>query len=151
MGRTALNSHYLHQGPLKLSEWIDRPAPNDCGALCSFAGTVRNIHENRVVTAIRYHAHEPLAETRLQEIEVEAANRFGAKVLVAHAVGMLKVGDASVVVVAWAAHRAEAFLACRWAIDTIKTSVPIWKEEHFADGEVRFQEGTPLRDVKSSP
>jgi molybdopterin synthase catalytic subunit len=63
---------------------------------------------------------------------------------------MLQVGDASVVVVAWAGHRGQAFDACRWAIDTIKTSVPIWKEEHFADGEVRFQEGTPIGDVKSS-
>jgi molybdopterin synthase catalytic subunit len=129
---------------------MDQPAPSDCGAVTSFAGTVRNIHEGRLVTAIRYHAYVPLAEARLREIEVEGAKRFGAKLVVAHAVGLLKVGDASVVAVAWAAHRGEAFLACRWAIDTIKTSVPIWKEEHFADGEIVFQDGTPLRDVKSA-
>lgn len=126
-------------------------APPHCGAVAAFAGTVRNLHEGRVVTGIRYHAHVPLAEARLQEIEKEAARRFGARVVVAHAIGMLRVGDASVVVIAWSGHRGEAFEACRWAIDTIKTSVPIWKEEHFADGEIRFQDGTPLRDVKASP
>ncbi len=56
-------------------------------------------------------------------------------------------GDASVVVVARAPHRAEAFAACRWAIDTIKQAVPIWKEERYADGDSRFQEGTPLKSV----
>lgn len=141
---------HLKEGPLHLSDWMNLPSPPHCGAVATFAGTVRNIQEGRAVTAIRYHAYAPLAEARLREIETEAASRFGAKVIVAHAVGMLQVGDASVVVIAWAGHRGAAFDACRWAIDTIKTSVPIWKEEHFADGEVRFQEGTPLQDVKSS-
>lgn len=141
----------LREGPLNLAEWMTLQSPPHCGAVSTFAGLVRNIHEGRVVTGIRYHAHAPLAEARLQEIEREAAKRFSARVVVAHAIGMLRVGDASVVVVAWSGHREEAFQACRWAIDTIKTSVPIWKEEHFADGEIRFQDGTPLRDVKSSP
>jgi molybdopterin synthase catalytic subunit len=137
----------LRNGRLDPAEWIALPTPSHCGAVAFFAGTVRDIHEERAVTAIRYHAYAPLAEARLKEIEEEAGKRFNSIVAVAHATGMLRVGDASVVVIAWSGHRKDAFAACRWAIDTIKTSVPIWKEEHFADGEVHFQEGTPLQDV----
>jgi molybdopterin synthase catalytic subunit len=136
----------LREGPLAIAEWIAAAPPN-CGALAFFAGVVRNTHEGRAVTGIRYHAHAPLAEARLLEIETEAARRFEAVVRLAHAIGELQVGDASVVVVAWSGHRAEAFAACRWAIDTIKTAVPIWKEERYADGESCFQDGTPLQDV----
>jgi molybdopterin synthase catalytic subunit len=137
----------LRQGPLDLADWLGAPMPAHCGGLAVFAGTVRDAHEGRAVSGIRYHAHPALAEARLAEIEAEASRRFGAEVAVAHALGELKVGDASVVVVARAPHRAEAFAACRWAIDTIKQAVPIWKEERYADGDSCFQEGTPLKSV----
>ncbi len=97
---------------------------------------------------MRYHAYETLAEARLLQIETEAAARFGVVARVAHAVGELTVGDVSVVVVVHAPHRAEAFDACRWAINTIKQSVPIWKEERYVDGPPRFLEGQPLKAVK---
>ena len=136
----------LRQGALDLAEWLAAPPP-DCGAVALFAGTVRNIHEGRAVTGIRYHAYAALAEARLREIEAQAQRSFGAQVTVAHAVGELLVGDASVVVLAQAGHRAGAFEACRWAIDTIKQAVPIWKEERYADGHSRFLDGVPLKDV----
>jgi molybdopterin synthase catalytic subunit len=142
-----MNPSRLRQGALDLGEWLSRPMPAHCGGLAIFAGTVRDTHEGRSVTGIKYHAHTALAERRLAEIEAQAAARFGAEISVAHAVGELKVGEASVIVVARAAHRAEAFAACRWAIDTIKQSVPIWKEERYADGEARFLEGRPIRNV----
>ncbi|MDR3415370.1 MAG: molybdenum cofactor biosynthesis protein MoaE [Nevskia sp.] len=145
-----MSTSRLRQGPLNLSEWVAAPMPPHCGGLAFFAGTVRNVHEGRAVSGIKYHAHVALAERRLAEIEAEAAARFGAEVSVAHAVGDLAVGDASVVVVARAGHRAEAFAACRWAIDTLKQTVPIWKEERYADGETRFQEGTPIKDIKNT-
>jgi molybdopterin synthase catalytic subunit len=140
----------LRQGALNLAEWLSQPMPGDCGGLAVFAGTVRDVHEGRAVTGINYHAHTALAERRLAEIEEEAARRFGVQVAVAHAVGELKVGDASVVIVVRAGHRAEAFEACRWAIDTLKQTVPIWKEERYADGAARFLEGTPIKTVGES-
>lgn len=140
----------LRQGALDLAEWLAQPMPPHCGGLAVFAGTVRDVHEGRSVTGINYHAHTALAERRLAEIEAEAAQRFGVEVSVAHAVGELKVGEASVIIVVRAGHRAEAFAACRWAIDTLKQSVPIWKEERYADGAARFLEGTPIKNVKES-
>ncbi|MDI3259003.1 MAG: molybdenum cofactor biosynthesis protein MoaE [Sinobacteraceae bacterium] len=137
----------LRPGALNLAEFLAQPAPPHCGALAVFAGTVRNQHDERTVTGIRYHAYAPLAEKRLAEIEEEGARRYGVRLAVAHAVGELKVGEISVVVVARAGHRGEAFAACRWAIDAIKRSVPIWKEERYADGAAEFLEGNPLRPV----
>jgi molybdopterin synthase catalytic subunit len=140
----------LREGALDPAEWLAAPAPPHCGALAVFAGTVRNEHEGRAVSGMRYHAYAPLAEKRLREIESEAAARFGVIVAVAHAVGELKVGEVSVVVVVRGGHRGEAFDACRWAIDTIKQAVPIWKEEHYIEGESRFLEGKPLIEVKDA-
>ncbi|MBL6750864.1 MAG: molybdenum cofactor biosynthesis protein MoaE [Nevskia sp.] len=136
----------MRQGALNPAEFLGSTPP-DCGGTAAFVGTVRNEHDGRAVTGIRYHAYAPLAERRLEQVEQEAQRRFGVRVRVAHAFGELVVGDASVVVVAQAGHRAEAFDACRWAIDTIKQSVPIWKEERYAGGEARFLEGTPIREV----
>lgn len=137
----------LREGALNLGEWLTRPMPGDCGGLAVFAGTVRDIHEGRAVAGIHYHAHAALAERRLAEIEAEAARRYGVRIEVAHAVGELKVGEASVIIVVRAGHRAEAFEACRWAIDTLKQTVPIWKEERYADGDARFLEGTPIKNI----
>jgi molybdopterin synthase catalytic subunit len=140
----------LREGPLNLAEWLADPMPGNCGGLAVFAGTVRNVHDGRAVTGIKYHAHSALAERRLAEIETEGARRFGVQLQVGHAVGELKVGEASVVIVVRAGHRAEAFEACRWAIDTLKQTVPIWKEERYAEGPARFLEGTPIKAVRES-
>lgn len=137
----------LREGSLHAAEWLALPVPPHCGGVAAFVGTVRNEHEGRAVSGIRYHAHRPLAERRLAEIEAEARRRFGAEVHLAHAVGELRVGDASVVVLVHAGHRAEAFAACRWAIDTVKQTVPVWKEERYADGASRFLEGTPIKSI----
>lgn len=140
----------LRKGALNLAEFLAQPAPPHCGALAVFAGTVRNVHDHRAVAGIRYRAYAPLAEKRLAEIEEEGERRYGALLAVAHAVGELNVGEVSVVVVARAGHRGEAFAACRWAIDAIKSSVPIWKEERYVDGGTEFLEGTPLRSVSET-
>lgn len=140
----------LRDGALVLADWLADPQPADCGALALFAGTVRDVHEGRAVSGMRYHAYPALAEARLAEIEAETERRFGVSARLAHAVGDLAVGDLSVVVVVRGGHRAEAFTACRWAIDTIKQAVPIWKEEFYIDGAPRFLEGTPLRAVADS-
>lgn len=147
---TAAAGHRLRNGALNLVDWLTASQPADCGALAVFAGTVRNEHLGRAVRGMRYHAHLALAEARLAEIEAEAARRFGVKAQLAHAVGDLAVGDLSVIVVVRGGHRAEAFEACRWAIDTIKQAVPIWKEEFYVDGAPRFLDGVPLQSVTES-
>jgi molybdopterin synthase catalytic subunit len=140
----------LRDGALRLTDWLAAPQPLEAGALSIFAGTVRNAHEGRAVRGLTYHAHRALAEARLAEIEVEAAKRYGVQIALAHAVGALGVGDISVVVVVRGGHRGESFAACRWAIDTIKQTVPIWKEEHYVDGEACFLEGVPIKTVAES-
>ncbi len=145
-----MSAQRLLQGPLQVADWLVAPVPADCGALAFFAGTVRNQHEGRAVSGMHYHAYPALAEARLLEIETEAASRFGVYCRVAHAVGELVVGDVSVVVVVHAPHRAASFDACRWAIDTIKQTIPIWKEERYVDSSSRFLEGQILKDVKDA-
>lgn len=139
----------LRDGALNLADWLLDPQPATAGALNVFAGTVRNIHEGKAVSGMTYPAHRGLAEARLREIEAATEARFKVSARVAHAVGTLAVGEISVIVVIRGGHRAEGFEACRWAIDTIKQAVPIWKEEHYVDGEARFLEGTPIQPVES--
>lgn len=139
----------LRDGALNLADWLVEPQPATAGALNVFAGTVRNVHEGNAVSGMTYHAHRGLAEARLREIEAAAEVRFKVSALVAHAVGKLSIGEISVIVVIRGGHRAEGFEACRWTIDAIKSAVPIWKEEHYVDGEARFLEGTPIQPVAS--
>lgn len=137
----------LKQRSLGLEEWSYVPTSPSSGAIAVFVGVVRDNQDGRKVVAIRYHAHVSLAERLLADIESTAGRNFGVQVTVAHAVGHLDVGEASLVVHVQGGHRGEAFDACRWVVDTIKKSVPIWKEEFFADGQQAFQAGVPIEPV----
>ncbi len=106
------------------------------GAIVLFVGTVRDHSDTRVVTAIDYEAHEALAGRTLIEVREEAEQRWpGARAVIVHRTGLLKVGEASVGIAVGAAHRVEAFEAARWVIDTLKERVPIWKKELGPEGE----------------
>lgn len=119
----------------------------ECGGLASFVGTVRNHHDNRQVEALCYTAHAPVCEKLIREIEAETRARFDVPYLqVRHRVGRLAIGDVAIVCVARAAHRAEAFAACRHAVDEVKHRAPIWKEEFYGDGSSRFVEGCCIRE-----
>lgn len=137
----------LKNRAIGLDEWCFVQTLPSTGAVAVFAGVVRDNQNGRQVTAIRYHAHAALAEKLLGDIEATAERNYGVKVVVAHAVGHLDVGEASLLVHVQGGHRGEAFEACRWVVDTIKRSVPIWKEEFFADGERLFQAGVPLQPI----
>lgn len=141
-GRTRLKNR-----PIGLDEWGHVPIAPLNGAIAVFVGIVRDTQNGRKVIGIRYHAHDALAEKLLADIESTAAKNFGVEVMVAHAVGHLEVGEASLLVHVQGGHRGEAFDACRWVVDTIKKSVPIWKEEFFADGKRYFQAGVPIQPV----
>jgi molybdopterin synthase catalytic subunit len=107
------------------------------GALCLFVGVVRDENEGRRVLRLEYEAYEDMALPLMEEIAAEARRQFGVgEVRIVHRLGRLEIGEVSVAVAAASPHRAEAFAACRYAIDTLKARVPIWKKEFYADGAV---------------
>jgi MoaE-MoaD fusion protein len=112
-------------------------AAPDAGAIVTFTGTVRDHARGRSVVALDYEAYEPAAEKMLARIGDEIRERWGIeRVAIAHRIGYLRPGEASVVIAVSSPHRAEAFEACRHAIERIKEIVPIWKKEHYADGAI---------------
>ena len=107
----------------------------DAGGVVTFVGAVRDNARGRTIRHLEYEAYPAMALAEMERICEAAAQRWpGARVAIAHRVGHLAVGDLAVVVVAAAAHRAAAFDACRFAIDTLKETVPIWKKEVATDG-----------------
>jgi molybdopterin synthase catalytic subunit len=132
------------RGPFEV---VDRPIRTDevehavahpgAGAVVTFTGTVRDETSNHEVVALEYEAYLPMAKRYLEKIggEIEAAWP-GARAAILHRIGRLDVGEASVVIAVAAAHRGDAFAACRHAIERLKADVPIWKKEERKDGSV---------------
>ena len=141
--------HYRRNVILLTREPIDvaglgRASPAD-GAACTFVGVVRDHNAGRRVLRLEYEAFEEMALPLMEEIAAEAKRRFAVTdVSLVHRLGLLEIGDASVAVAVFAPHRGAAFDACRYAIDTLKATVPIWKKEYYADGEV-WREDHPVR------
>jgi molybdopterin synthase catalytic subunit len=107
------------------------------GAIVIFDGVVRNHSRNRKTLYLEYEAYEAMALSKLQELVAEAVRRFAIRnVALVHRLGHLEIGESSVLIAVFSAHRAPAFEACRWLIDTLKRTVPIWKKEYFEDGAV---------------
>ena len=106
-----------------------------CGAVVTFLGTVRDLTDGRVTAALDYEAYPGMAEKKLAEIEADVCRRWpvGA-IAMEHRLGRLEVGEVSVAVAVSCPHRAQAFEACRHAIDRLKELVPIWKKENWSDG-----------------
>jgi molybdopterin synthase catalytic subunit len=121
--------------PDAIAAAVDDPG---AGGIVIFSGVVRNETGGRPVKYLEYEAHAPMAEAKLREIGTALRARWpGVKrVAMLHRIGRLEIGESSVLIAVSAAHRHEAFEACRYAIDTLKRSVPVWKKEHFEDGEV---------------
>ena len=115
-----------------LTESVRRPG---CGGVVLFLGTVRDLTGDQVTEALEYEAYPGMAERKLEEIEGEVRQRWPVgEVAVVHRLGRLGVGEVSVAVAVSCPHRAEAFEACRYAIDRLKQIVPIWKKENRPDG-----------------
>ncbi len=104
------------------------------GAVCTFIGQVRNNARGREVAYLEYDAYVPMAEKMLLKIAAEAETRWTCEVVIVHRIGRIELGEASVAIAVGSPHRAEAFEACRWCIDTLKETVPIWKREVCPDG-----------------
>src|SRR5258708_1517709 len=122
--------------PLTLDPLVAHVERPEAGAVVTFAGNVRNQSRGRRVGDPPYHAHLPMAQRKLKEIADEAERRWDCRVAVRHRTGRLEIGEPSVLIAVSAAHRATAFDACRYVIDTLKGVVPIWKKEVWEGGEV---------------
>jgi MoaE-MoaD fusion protein len=121
--------------PDTIAAEVDDPG---AGGIVIFSGVVRNETGGRSVKFLEYEAHAPMAEVKMREIGESLRARWSGvkRVAMLHRVGRLEIGEASVLIAVSAAHRGDAFEACRYAIDTLKRTVPVWKKEHFEDGEV---------------
>jgi molybdopterin synthase catalytic subunit len=108
-----------------------------CGAVCSFLGTTREVHEGRSVALLSYEAYRPMAEKAMQSLVADMRARWPELwgVCLVHRLGEVPLAEASVAVVVSAPHRGAAFEACRYGIDELKAQVPIWKKESYQDGQ----------------
>ncbi len=117
---------------------------DEAGAVVVFDGIVRNHTRGRRTLFLDYEAYEAMALAQMRTLVGEARQRFAVReIALVHRVGRLQIGETSVLIVVASAHRAQAFEACRWVIDTLKKTVPIWKKEWFEDGAV-WADGEPF-------
>jgi len=114
------------------------------GAVCVFDGIVRDNTRGRRTLYLDYEAYREMALAQMHQLGAQAVERFGVRdVALVHRLGRLAIGETSVLIVVASAHRGAAFDACRWLIDTLKKTVPIWKKETFADG-AGWADGEPF-------
>ena len=117
------------------------------GAVLTFEGIVRNQTHGRKTLYLDYEAYEEMALAEMERLADEALEKFQIRdVAIVHRLGRLEIGETSVLIAVASAHRAAAFEACRWLIDTLKRTVPIWKKEHFEDGAV-WADSDPFPNV----
>lgn len=122
---------------LMVQDCYDFVQDASCGGIALFVGTVRNSTKNKEVSLLNFSAYEPMALKEMQKIADLALTKFQIyKIVIHHALGELQIGDIPVIIAVSSKHRKAAFEACEFAIDTLKETVPIWKKEHFEDGEV---------------
>jgi len=149
--------------PHDLFELVDKPidrsalllsvrAPED-GAIVTFDGFVRNESHNRATLYLDYEAYESMALAKMREIGAQLHEKYRIhRVAMVHRLGRLEIGETSIFIAVSAPHRAAAFEACRFAIDTLKHTVPIWKKEYFEDGAVWADgELPPLATPRGKP
>ena len=129
-------SFRLVEGPLDVAVVLREVEDPEAGALASFVGTVRRRSRDRDVVHLEYEAYEEMAEPMLAALGSDLTKRYGlCAIAVHHRLGRVEIGEASVVIAVSAPHRAAALDACREAIETLKTTIPLWKKEVYAGGE----------------
>lgn len=140
-------SPHLTTAPIDSAELIARVSSPAAGAVVLFLGTVRDMTSGRQTLRLYYDCYPEMAERKLAELETEALRRWSlVAVAIVHRLGRLELGEASVGVAVSSAHRDAAFEAGRWLIDTLKEIVPVWKQEHWADGSTEWvHPGLPVK------
>ncbi len=132
----------LSSEPLDVAALVARIRRPDCGGVVVFEGSTRSPSEDKEVQQLSYEAYESRATAQLEQLARDAMERFGVRgVLAMHRTGDVPIGEPSVVVACAAPHRAEAFEAARWLIDTLKQEVAVWKKEIFTDGSASWVGG----------
>lgn len=122
--------------PLHILDCIHAVSDDRCGAVATFTGGVRNTTQNRKVIRLEYECYYAMALNEMEQLAALTIRKFDIQsISMHHRTGILKVGDIAVHIAVSAPHRAAAFAACQFAIDTLKQTVPIWKKEIFEDGE----------------
>ncbi len=122
---------------LNIQNCYDFVQDASCGGIALFVGTVRNITQDKSVTLLDFSTYQAMAIKEMKMIADKALKDFDIlKIAIHHAEGELHIGDIPVIIAVSSPHRKAAFEACQFAIDTLKETVPIWKKEHFEDGEV---------------
>ena len=132
---------------LQLQELVDFVTDPEAGAIATFIGTTRNHNEGRKVIALDYEAYPEMAEKELVRLGAEAKKKWPiCRMAIIHRIGPVQITEPSVMIAVSAAHREAAFAACRFAIEEIKKTVPIWKKEVYEGGEIWIgtQSGRPL-------
>jgi molybdopterin converting factor subunit 1 len=130
--------------PIQTQEVVASLKRGENGAVLVFEGTVRNQTRGRRTLYLDYEAYEEMALGEMEALAAKALEQFQVRdVAIVHRLGRIEIGETSVLIAVASAHRAPAFEACRWLIDTLKRTVPIWKKEHFEDGAV-WADGEPF-------
>ncbi len=137
----------FYQSAIPSQELLDGIKAGPDGAVVLFDGIVRDNTRGRRTLFLVYEAYEAMALEQMRALAAEAVVRFAVRdVVLVHRLGRLEIGETSVLIAVASAHRGAAFEACRWVIDTLKKTVPIWKKEHFVDGAV-WADGEPFPEA----
>jgi molybdopterin synthase catalytic subunit len=135
------------RSPIDTGKVLGSVSDHAAGGTVMFIGTIRNRSEGKQVRGLEYEVYKEMAERRMLEIEGKVRAKWPVKgVTMVHRYGRLKVGEVSVAVAVSSEHRAEAFQACKYAIDAIKRTLPLWKKELFAGGETSWVKGEPIEN-----
>jgi len=138
-----MNRFHLTADPLNAEAIVVSVSSAGCGAVATFIGLVRDYNQGRRVEWLDYEAYPALAVKTFERIGSEAAARWPFVALaIHHRVGRIAIGESSVVIAAASPHRADAFAACRYAIERVKQIAPVWKHEHFEGGDVWVEGAT---------
>ena len=133
----------VQDDPISTDTVLAHVGSEEDGAVLLFLGVVRNHADGRPVRGMHYDAYRSMAQAVLREIAGEAAERLGTdRLSVVHRTGDLEIGEVSVAIAVSSPHRAEAYDASRYVIEEIKKRLPVWKKEHYTDGDARWVEGT---------
>lgn len=131
--------------PINREELVKSVESQEAGAIAVFDGVVRNNADGKKVLRMEYEAHKEMAENMMKELAEKTMKKYPVLgVAIQHRTGMLEIGESSVTIAVSSAHRAEAFEACRYVIDTLKVTFPIWKKEYFEEGS-NWVKGTPVK------
>lgn len=142
----------LVREPIQPRELVERLKAPDDGAVVVFDGFVRNNFKGRRTLYLEYEAYELMAYAKMREIGAQIREKFKIhRLAIVHRLGRLEIGDTSVLIAVSSPHRSAAFDACRYAIDTLKRAVPIWKKEYFVGGAVWAEGEVPSQQAISSP